>query len=158
MADLRDLFVALPYEDVQTYILSGNVVFRAGGTAASLEKAIEKRITRDLGLDIKVLVRSAAEMKKIGASNPFIRKGADASTLHVNFMFSKPPVPSVKRIEAKAYTPDEFAVVGREVYVHCPNGYGRTKLNNAFFEKKLGTAGTTRNWRTVTKLCELAKG
>jgi uncharacterized protein (DUF1697 family) len=158
MGDLRDLFVGLGYDDVQTYILSGNVIFRATGTAEALEKAIEKRIARDLGLPIRVLVRTAAEMKKIGRGNPFAKKGADPSTLHVNFMATKPTAASVKGLDPVAGAPDEFAIAGREVYVHCPNGYGRSKLNNAFFEKKLGTAGTTRNWKTVSKLCELAKG
>lgn len=158
MADLRDLFIDLGYDDVQTYILSGNVVFRAPGTAAGLEKAIEKRVERDLGLNVRVLVRSAAEMKKIDAGNPFAEKGVDLSGLHVNFMATKPSAAAVKALHPGIGGSDEFVVVGREVYLRCPNGYGRTKLNNAFFEKALGTAGTTRNWKTVSKLCELSRG
>ena len=158
MGDLRGLFERLGYEDVQTYILSGNVVFRTAGRPAVLEKTIEKRIQRDLGLTIRVLVRSAAEMKKIAGANPFAGRKVDPSTLHVNFLADKPAAAAVKGIDGAAFAPDELAVVGREVFLHCPNGYGRSKLSNAFFEKKLATAGTTRNWKTVSKLCELTQG
>jgi uncharacterized protein (DUF1697 family) len=74
----------------------------------------------------------------------------------VNFLTDKPGRERVAALDPASGSPDEFAIVGRDVYVHCPKGYGRTKLNNAFFERKLGTTGTTRNWKTVTKLSELA--
>jgi uncharacterized protein (DUF1697 family) len=99
-----------------------------------------------------VLLRTRAELAKLVAGNPFLRAGKDPSTLHVTFLAD---VPGGARIEAPGSGADEFRIVRREVYVHCPNGYGRSKLSNAFFEKKLGVVATTRNWRTVTTLAEL---
>jgi uncharacterized protein (DUF1697 family) len=68
-----------------------------------------------------------------------------------------PPAARVKELDPERSPGDEFAVVGREVYLHTPNGYGVSKLSNAYFEKKLGVAGTSRNWNTVTALAELAR-
>jgi uncharacterized protein (DUF1697 family) len=74
----------------------------------------------------------------------------------VTFLAEKPAAGRVRDLDPERSPPDEFRVAGREVYLRCPNGYGRSKLTNAFFEKQLGVAATTRNWRTVTKLAELA--
>ena len=77
------------------------------------------------------------------------------SKVHVTFLVDKPAAAKVAAIDASKFAPDEFEVIGREVHLHCPDGYGRSKLNNAFFEKKLAQRGTTRNWRTVTTLAEM---
>jgi uncharacterized protein (DUF1697 family) len=157
MSELRDLFVGLGCEDVTTYVQSGNVVFRSAvGSAAEMTRKIEQRIARDLGLTLTVLVRTEAELAKVAAGNPFERDAADVGHLHVTFLAGAPERTRVRELGAGYEGPDAFAVVGREVYLHCPNGYGRSKLSNAFLEKRLGTAGTTRNWKTVTKLAELA--
>jgi uncharacterized protein (DUF1697 family) len=148
MGDLRDVFTSLGYEDVQTYVQSGNVVFRS---AARPEAA---RIAAELGQDIAVLIRSAREMACVVDGNPFLPRGADPSHVHVTFLDGEPE----GEMEAPASGRDEFEIAGREIYVHCPDGYGRTKLTNALFEKRLGLPATTRNWRTVTTLAELASG
>jgi uncharacterized protein (DUF1697 family) len=155
MADLRTLFLNLGAEDVRTYVQSGNVVFTSGAaSSAELTRAIEMRIRRDLGLSVTVLLRTKAQLAKIVAGNPFVKSGKEPTKLHVTFLAEAPD--RLRELEAKHFEPDEFHVVRREIYLHCPNGYGRTKLNNAFFEKQLGVAATTRNWKTVTKLAELA--
>ena len=156
MPDLRRLFEeGLGADDVATHVQSGNVVFRVPErSAAKVESAIEKRIADDLGLDITVLVRTKAQLAKVVADSPFA-DGADVSKVHVTFLVGKPAADRVSGIDPSKFEPDEFAVVGREVHLHCPNGYGRSKLNNAFFEKKLAQRGTTRNWRTVTTLAEM---
>ena len=157
MADLRAVFATLGAENVTTYLQSGNVVFRSSGaTVVELTSAIEQAIRRDLGLDVTVLLRTNAELEKVQARNPFVHGGADPTQLHVTFLAGKPDSAGVRRLDRDGVAPDEFHVAGREVYVHCPNGYGRTKLTNAYFEKRLGVAATTRNWKTVTKLAELA--
>jgi uncharacterized protein (DUF1697 family) len=79
----------------------------------------------------------------------------DAKSLHVTFLADKPAAARVRAVDSTRYLPDEFAVAGREVYLACPNGYGRTKLTNAFFERALHTVATTRNWNTVQKLLAL---
>jgi uncharacterized protein (DUF1697 family) len=153
MADLRELFAALGAGDVKTHLQSGNVVFK-GAVEAS---AIEARIKRDLGLDIAVLVRTSAQLDKVVKGNPFANKVKHPKQLHVTFLMESPPAARVKELDPERSPGDEFAVVGREVYLHTPNGYGVSKLSNAYFEKKLGVAGTSRNWNTVTALAELAR-
>jgi uncharacterized protein (DUF1697 family) len=155
MADLRALFEALGHEDVATYVQSGNVVFKARGDAASVNRAIERRIKRELGLDVAVVLRSKAQLARIAAGNPFAGKEREPTRLHVTFLAETPPRAAVRELNAGDFSPDALHVKGQEVYLHTPQGYGRTKLNGAFFEKQLGVVATTRNWRTVTKLAEL---
>ena len=156
MADLRELFAGLGAEDVATYVQSGNVVFKAAVPARELAGAIETKIKRDLGLDVVVLLRTPAQLAALVERNPFGE--SPAKELHVTFLADRPPAARVAQLAPERSQPDEFRVVGREVYLRCPNGYGRSKLTNAYFEKQLALAATTRNWNTVTKLAELASG
>ncbi len=158
MPDLRTLFEAVGADDVRTHVQSGNVAFRSTERSpAKLVTAIEERISADLGLDIRVLLRTKAELAKIVDGSPFA-DDADHSTLHVTFLVDKPDPDRVAAVDPSKYEPDRFEVIGREVHLHCPNGYGRSKLSNAFFEKKLDQVGTTRNWKTVTTLAEMTGG
>ena len=152
MPDLRAVFEALGYEDVATYIQSGNVVFSGGKVDVA---AIERRLADDVGVEASVLVRTAAELAAVASGNPFVKRKLDPATLHVTFLAK---VPRGATLDVPDGEPDELTVVGREVYLHCPNGYGRTKVNNAYIEKKLGLAATTRNWRSVLKLAEMTGG
>lgn len=159
MGDLRQLFAGLGHTDVTTYVQSGNVVFKpAHEDADEVRAEIEERIARELGLDVTVLVRREEELTRIVAANPFVDRGADPSALHMTFLAGDPDPERAKRLDRSAGAPDEFVIDGSEIYLHCPDGYGRSKLSNAFFEKQLGVAATTRNWRTVTTLQELANG
>ena len=156
MADLRALLTALGAEDVTTYVQSGNVIFRSQTGRTELTRAIERQISRELGLDVTVLLRTKPELARIVAGNPFAAPGRDPTKLHVTFLADGPDRSRVGKLDAGLAHPDEFRVVGREVYLHLPGGYGRSKLSNAFFEKQLEVAATSRNWNTVTKLAELA--
>jgi uncharacterized protein (DUF1697 family) len=156
MQDLRALFADLGAEDVATYVQSGNVVFRSADSPGKLTDAIEKRIRRDLSLDVTVLVRTQRQLAKLVAANPFADDVSDLTKLHVTFLADKPDQARVRKLDPTLSEPDELCVIGQEVYLHCPNGYGRSKLSNAYFEKQLDVRATTRNWRTVTKLAELA--
>jgi uncharacterized protein (DUF1697 family) len=155
MPDLRALFTSLGGEDVTTYVQSGNVVFRSAEGSEKLIAAIERRIRRDLGQTVTVLLRTKPQLAKAVAGNPFAKRVQDPTKLHVTFLAETPNRSRVRRLDAKHGEPDEFRVVGREVYLHCPNGYGRSKLTNAYFEQGLGLAATTRSWKSVTKLAEL---
>jgi uncharacterized protein (DUF1697 family) len=156
MADLRALFADLGHEEVATHVQSGNVIFKSrGGKPADLVRAIEKRIKSDLGLDVTVLLRSKGQLGKIHAGNPFATRSQDPTKLHVTFLAETPDRARVRNLDPEPGGSEEFRVVGREIYLHYPNGYGRSKLSNAWFEKRLGVAATTRNWRTVSKLAEL---
>jgi uncharacterized protein (DUF1697 family) len=156
MADLRALFASLGAEDVATYVQSGNVVFRSADSAGKLTEAIERRIRRDLGLDVTVLLRTQRQLAKVLTANPLADDADDPTKLHVTFLADKPDRARVRKLDATLAEPDEFRVIEQEVYMHLPNGYGRSKLSNAYFEKQLDVRATTRNWRTVTKLAELA--
>jgi uncharacterized protein (DUF1697 family) len=156
MPDLRALVATLGAEDVATYVQSGNVIFTSADGPGKLTDAIEKRVRRDLGLSVIVLLRTRPQLAKVLAGNPFAKDGREPAKLHVTFLAEKPVRARVHELDPQRAEPDEFRVVGKEIYLHCPNGYGRSKLTNAYFEKELGVAATTRNWKTVTKLAELA--
>jgi uncharacterized protein (DUF1697 family) len=155
MADLRALVDELGAEDVETYVQSGNVVFKSADGAAKLTRAIEQRIQRDLGLSVTVIVLTRPQLTKVLGGNPFAESKTQAAKLHVTFLAEKPARGKVGKLDPERGKPDEFRLVGQQIYLYCPNGYGRTKLTNAYFEKQLGVAATTRNWKTVTKLGEL---
>ncbi len=157
MADLRQSFLSLGYSDVSTYIQTGNVFFGAAGKNASkLIGEIEGRLEQDFGSSPAVILRTTAELRHVLATSPYPARGADPARHHVTFLAGKP-----SKDKLSAFTPpesgrDELVVIGREVYVHTPDGYGNSKLNGAMLERRLGVVSTTRNWNTVTKLCELA--
>ena len=157
MAALRELCVSLGHADVETYLQSGNVIFSSKKSQAKLGPSLSAAIAERFGYaDVDVLVWTAAELAALIRANPFAVRHCDVSKLHVTFLAKDVGAAPLKGIGADAYLPDEFASAPRAIYVHCPNGYGRTKLNNAFFERKLGTRATTRNWQSVNNLCQLA--
>ena len=159
MDDLRSLFVALGHADVTTYIQSGNVIFSSPVDESSrLTREIEKRIADDLGVTVTVLLRTRDDLDQVVAGSPFASRDLDPAKLHVTFLADAPDPERLARLATPTDEPDEYSIVGREVYLYCPNGYGRTKLNNAFIERRLGVAATTRNWRVVTKLRDLMAG
>jgi uncharacterized protein (DUF1697 family) len=151
MAELRDVVESLGYGDVRTYIQSGNVLFESARKPApgTLESAIEKRF----GLQVDVMLRTPTELRKVLERDPF--PTADRSSVHVGFMARAPKAADVRAIDASSFAPEEFAVVGSELYLHLPNGLGRSKFPD-FVLRRLKIPTTLRNWRTVTKLAELA--
>ncbi len=158
MADLRALYEAHGHHDVTTYVQSGNVISRSSArTSVAVARAMRRAIADDFGLDVTVLVRTPAELYRLLEGNPFLGHGNDVTKLHVTFLAEPAAATRVKALDGDAFAPDRFAVHGREVYVHCPGGYGRTRIDNTFFERKLGVAATTRNWKTVTQLAELSR-
>ncbi|MCM0678765.1 DUF1697 domain-containing protein [Micromonospora phytophila] len=160
MADLRRLVTDLGHDDVKTYLQSGNVVF--GSTvrdAEELARGIERAITDELGLRVPVLVRSGREMAAVADGNPYADREDDPTRLLVAFLATAPAKSTVDALMVPGGENVAFTVTGREVYLHYPDGgYGRSKFTNAYLEKKLGVVATTRNWRSVRALAELAAG
>ena len=154
MKALAEMFAAAGCRDVKTYIQSGNVVFRYG-RKKDVAGVVRAEIEKQFGLKVPVVVRSAAEMVKVLAENPFLDAALDEAWLHVMFLDDKPTAAMVAGLDADRSKPDEFVVKGREVYLHLPNGAAKTKLTNAYFDSKLKTVGTQRNWRTVKTLAEM---
>src|SRR3954464_4929076 len=152
MDDLRGLVTDLGATDVQTYVQSGNVVFTAPKQVAA---GLAAAVSAHCGFDVRILVRSGRDLASLIDRQPLAGPGP---AWHVTSPASTPKAAAVAAIDGTAYSPDEFAVVRREVYLRTPNGYGRTKLNNTFWERKLEIDATTRNWRTVRALAEMAAG
>lgn len=159
MKDLVALFEDAGAEDVQTYIQSGNVVYRASASLAKrIPAVIGEALAEEAGLEIPVVTRTARELKAVAEGNPFLRQGVDLGVLHVGFLSGKPTAARVKSLEPDRSPPDAFEVRGREIYMRCPNGMARTKLTTAYFDSRLRLVTTVRNWRTVLKLVALSGG
>ena len=153
MKTLAALFAKAGCLDVVTYIQSGNVVFRAAEPVASrVAGVIAKAVSDRLGFRAPVVMRTAAELRAVARSNPFLRPGTETDALHVMFLADRPAPEKVAGLDLQRSLPDRFEVRGREVFLHCPNGVGRTRLTNDYFDTKLATTSTMRNWRTVLKL------
>jgi len=158
MADLRAMVAALGAEDVVTYLQSGNVVCRAGGTPEALAAEVRTVLAGELGLTVPVVGRTGTEWGTTVASNPLVRLDDDPKRLHVTFLDGTPEPERVDalRLEAVGLAPEAVAVSGPDVYLHTPSGYHQAKLSNAFLERRLGRVATTRNWRSVLALADLA--
>jgi uncharacterized protein (DUF1697 family) len=158
MENLRASFETLGFRRVRSYVQSGNLIFEAMRSSSdNLSMIIEERILSEYGFSVPVVLRTADEVKKIAIGNPFLNeKGIDSSKLHVTFLSESPTQAALGKLAALNSHPDQFRVKGREVYLYCPDGYGRTKLSNTAFEKLLSIDATTRNWKTVNTLVKMS--
>lgn len=153
MKDLAEIFAKAGCANVRTYIQSGNVLFRAThAIAESLPPRITKEIGKRFGCQIPVVLRAAEELAAAVRDNPFPDVSQDA--LYVYFLATAPDAARTAQLDADRSKPDRFIVHGREIYLYLPNGIGRSKLTNAYFDSKLATTSTARNWRTTLKLLE----
>jgi uncharacterized protein (DUF1697 family) len=155
MADLHAVFSGLGFAGISTYLRSGNVLFGTEAPRPALVADIEARLDREIGIRTTVLLRSREELAALAAGNPFLAAQDDPTKLHVTFLAEEPARARVAGLGDLAAEGEQFAVVGPDVYLHCPHGYARTKLTNTNIERKLAVTGTTRNWRTVLALRDL---
>jgi uncharacterized protein (DUF1697 family) len=163
MAELRTSCAALGWQDVRTYLQSGNVVFRTRATsAADLAARLGRRIARDFSHDVDVQIMSDKQWQRIVDTNPlWPPAGGDDRHYHATFLARPVSAKRFAGIPLPRQAGEQAALVGQVVFLHCPLGYGNTKLSNAFFEKALAVPATTRNWRTVLALralCALPTG
>lgn len=158
MDDLRSLVDGAGYRDPTTYLQSGSVVCSGRGSPEAVGRAIENRMASDLGWSVPVIVRSKKQLEDILGAIPFAHHDVDTKFLHVTFLAEWPDPQAVESLDADAtrFGDDRCSVIGRQVYLDCPGGYGKTKLNNTYLERRLGRSATTRNWRTVTTLAAMA--
>ena len=157
MKELAAMFIDAGCLDVRTYIQSGNVLFR--GEPALIEEIpgfVSTAILNRFGYTVPIITRTAQEFGGVVRANPFVETGADVDKLHVVFLSDRPDTASAESLDPNRSPGDEFVAVGREVYLHCPDGFARTRLTNSYFDSRLSTTSTTRNWKTVVKLLELA--
>jgi len=159
MDDLRALYESLGFEAVQTYINSGNVLFRtAARDHVRLCKRIEDAIQGACGFRSNVILRTPSDLRGVIARNPFAaRPGMDGSRLAIHFLAADPGAEARKQVLAIDAAPEELHIDGRELYIYYTNGMARPKLSLPALEKTLRTTGTSRNWNTVRKLLEMAE-
>ncbi len=157
MKDLRSLFEDVGCENVRTYIQSGNIVFDAeDALAARVPQAIGSTINARFGYTIPVVTRTAADLALTVGNNPYTNGDTDERFLAVAFLADAPDATQIASLEHERFAPDRFTVTGGEIFLHYPNGIARSKLTNAYFDRRLDTVTTVRNWRTTRKLLEMS--
>ncbi len=161
MTDLKTMFEDLGFTSVTTYIQSGNVVFQSKiADTDIISKSIEKGIVTQFGFDVPVLVFTHQTLRSIHRDNPFSEplknEEIEDKKMFFTLLSGEPDSLAIKELTATSYDPEEFVITQQVVYFYAANGYGRTKLHNNFFEKKLRCNATTRNLKTVIKLLELS--
>lgn len=159
MDALRDLYQSLGFSDVQTYVQSGNVLFRTKDKdEAKLRDRIEAAIEKKFGFRPDVVLRTTVEMRTAVAKNPFAkRKNIDSASLLVTFLAEEPSADAKKRLTEIKTDPDLIYLIGRDLYIYFPEGLARPKLPWMTVVKALKTTGTGRNWNSVEKLLEMAE-
>ena len=160
MDDLRSLYEELSFENVVTYIQSGNVVFESTiKNTTSLKEKIETAIKVKYNFHVNVIIRTADELQKVINKNPFgqVDLANKGRKYLVTFLSATPSAKSISELQQYVTKPDKLVVYNNEVYLYIPNGYGKSKLSNTFIERKLGVEATTRNWKTIVKLYELSR-
>jgi uncharacterized protein (DUF1697 family) len=157
MADLRRILADLDYGGVVTHLQSGNAVFSTELPSAALERQIADALAKHAELTCAVMVRSGAELAAVLATNPLGRDPADPSRYFVSFLADAPAPAAAAEFTSLDFGPERAWVVGREAYFLVPREVERSRLSNTLLERRLGVAGTARNWNTVTKLAELTQ-
>jgi uncharacterized protein (DUF1697 family) len=154
MADLRSHLEELNFQNIKTYIQSGNILFKSDETDQSvLEQQIKDKIEEKYGFDVPVMVKLATDFQHVIDNNPFAKDETnDIKCMHITFLGSLPTQEQVDHLATYSYPSEEYVLENKDIYFYAPNGYGRAKMNNNFFEKKLKVRATTRNWKTVNKL------
>jgi len=156
MKELRVVLEKNGCLEVQTYIQSGNAIFRSAVSDPDLAKRITSAVAKSRGFEPRVLVLTLNELESAAAGNPFPEAEANPTTVHVCFLAERPTKPDLKALEALKSKTEKFLLKGKIFYVHTPEGFGSSKLG-AKAERLLGVQATARNWRTVTTLIEMAR-
>jgi uncharacterized protein (DUF1697 family) len=159
MADLRSLYESLGVENVQSYLQSGNVVFDSDEKDAhKLKQSIEVQIESDYGFSVPVLILTGDDFRRLIESKPFAKeRNADPSRVLVTFLYEHPDHSKLGNLSIPENETCNIVIEEDVIFLHCPDGYGRSKLSNNYFEKKLDMVATTRNWKTVNSLYEMMK-
>lgn len=158
MDALKNMYEKLSFENIQTYVQSGNIIFSSEQCdVKNLEKTISSQIKSDFGFEVPVIVLNVETLKIIIEDNPFAKDTSkDISFLHVTFLADNPILIDKESILDKKLSNEEIEFTSKAIYLYCPNGYGKTRLNNNFLETKLKVTATTRNWKTTIELLKLA--
>jgi uncharacterized protein (DUF1697 family) len=155
-ADLKDAVAKLGFEEVQTYLQSGNMVFKApkAGNDA-LAKRISDAIRDHKSMDVTIMVRHAAEWREIVDGNPYPQAHEFPKTVHTFILDEKPDAARIETLKAKEAGSEEWQIVNGTLYLHTPDGFGKSVLGN-IIERILKVPMTARNWNTILALQDLA--
>jgi uncharacterized protein (DUF1697 family) len=156
MPELRSLLTEAGFEDVATYLQSGNVVLSSDEPPERLATQLERLIADGLGLDIDVIVRTRDELAEVVRRNPLGDVATETKRHQVSFLSAEPDPETVRELASLAVPPEQLAAIGRELYAWYPNGMARSKMAARLAARDLGVTATARNWTTVTKLLEMA--
>jgi uncharacterized protein (DUF1697 family) len=156
MADLRALLSDAGYDDVTTYVQSGNIVLGSTAKPADLERDAQKLISERFGFDVPVVARTRTQLAAVVKRNPLGDVADNPKRYQVSFLSAKLDAATLAKLKAAAVEPERFEAHGRELYAWHPEGVARSKLWNAVAGKGLGVVATARNWTTVTTLLEMA--
>jgi uncharacterized protein (DUF1697 family) len=160
MTELSALIVKLGFADAKTYIQSGNIIYSNHDKLSSLQLSlkIEQAIAEKFGLEIDVMTRTARELDALFIANPFLSEpGFDPAKNAVIFLHENPSPDQVNKVKDIDFPPDKFSISGSEIFLWCPNGFGRTKIYTGFFEKKMNVIGTARNWKTINSISAMIR-
>ena len=156
MPALRELFTTAGFDDVRTYLQSGNVVLSSDADSERLAQECERRIAQAFGLSVDVLVRTRDELARVVRRNPLGEVAVNPKRYQVTFLESELMPDVVDELAALAVAEEELIAVGREIYAWHPEGVARSKLATRLAGRGLGVKATARNWTTTTNLLAMA--
>jgi uncharacterized protein (DUF1697 family) len=156
MPELRELLASAGFDEVRTYLQSGNVVLSSNASPEKVARECERQIATRFGLDIRVVVRTRDELFEVVQRNPLGEVAVNPKRYQVSFLAAEPDPEVVSKLAAEAVAPEQFVVIGREVYAWHPEGIGRSRLWAVLAGRGLGVTATARNWTTVTNLLAMA--
>jgi uncharacterized protein (DUF1697 family) len=160
MSELKKVFEELSFTNVKTYIQSGNIIFDAEmQNDQVLQQLIYDAVLKTFSFTVPIIILENKELKVIQEQNPFLSSRSEEITkLHVTFLDTIPKKELIGQLKEKAqFLSGEWIIDGKTIYLFCPDGYGKTKLSNNFFENKLKVTATTRNWKTVNELVSMSE-
>jgi uncharacterized protein (DUF1697 family) len=158
MGELRAALEDAGFGDVRTHLQSGNVLLGSSKrSATAIERALEELVDQEFQVRADVMVRTGDALAKVAGSNPLAKKGADAAGLHVAFLKRAPSASAKRALTSRVFGRDQFAIRGSEIFLRYPHGVAGSTMNTGVFEKALGTRGTVRTWKVVTRLAELVR-
>jgi uncharacterized protein (DUF1697 family) len=158
MDALKQLFLNLGFLNIETYIQSGNVIFKSKKQKEdTLANIISAEIKKVFTYDVPTIVKNIDDLKKIIASNPLTKDKSNlVEFLHVTLLATTPTKENIENLIKLKFGDDMFSIIDNAVYLYCPNGYSKTKLTNSFLENKLKVTATTRNWKTCNELLNIS--
>jgi uncharacterized protein (DUF1697 family) len=157
MDALKKMLENMEFQNVETYIQSGNVFFESEEeNAAGIGFKIKQEISKVFGYDVPVIMVSKTDLELCFKNNPYLKeKVCDTKKLYVTFISKELSPLAINDLKISNFKPDEAAIDGSRIYIKYAIGAGKTNLDQKYIEKKLNVVATIRNWNTVTKLLEI---